>query len=97
MEDFDFEEGKNAAPVIFPNEPEDQKPESVNKWSLRDRLRSKVLWASLIGCLITVFSVFGVWQKIGISSEQFSDVVGAVGGVLAAFGILNDPTERGMF
>lgn len=65
-----------------------------NKWALRDRLRSKVLWAAVVGCIMTIFSVFGIWGKIGITSEEFSQVVGAIGAVLAAFGVFNDPTNR---
>lgn len=96
LDTVDFEAGKNAVPVEFVAPKENDEP-TGGKWALRDRLRSRVLWASLIGCLITIFSVLGVWEKIGISSEQFSEVIGAVGGVLAAFGIFNDPTERGAF
>ena len=65
-----------------------------NKWALRDRLRSKVLWAAVVGCLMTVFSAFGVWERIGITAEGFREVVAAVGAVLAAFGVFNDPTNR---
>lgn len=72
-------------------------PEDENKWALRDRLRSEVLWAAVIGCIMTVFSAFGVWEKIGITADGFREVVAAVGAVLAAFGVFNDPTERGRF
>lgn len=65
-----------------------------NKWALRDRLRSKVLWASVVGCIMTVFTVLGIWDKIGITAEGFSEIAGSVGAVLAAFGIFNDPTNR---
>lgn len=69
----------------------DDKP---HKWALRDRLRSKVLWASVVGCIMTIFSVLGLWDKIGITAAGFSEIVGAVGAVLAAFGVFNDPTNR---
>lgn len=69
----------------------------MNKWDLRNRLKSKVLWSAIIGCLITVFSVFGVWDKIGITAEGFSEIVGSVGALLAAFGVLNDPTSPDRF
>ena len=65
-----------------------------NKWALRDRLKSRVLWAALAGCLMTVCSVFGVWERIGITAEGFREIIAAVGAVLAAFGVFNDPTNR---
>ena len=65
-----------------------------NKWAMRDRLRSRVLWTAIIGCICTVFSALGVWEKIGVSADGFSEIAGAVGAVLAAFGVLNDPTNR---
>ena len=70
--------------------------EEVNegKWALRDRLKSRVLWASLIGCLCTIFSVFGIWDKIGITAAGFNEVIAAIGTMLTAFGVLNDPTNR---
>lgn len=65
-----------------------------NKWALRDRLKSKVLWAAVVGCIMTIFSAFGLWDKIGITAAGFSEVVAAIGAVLAAFGVFNDPTNR---
>lgn len=68
--------------------------EPVNKWALRDRLRSRVLWAAVVGCIMTICSTLGLWDKIGITAQGFSEIVGAVGAVLAAFGVFNDPTNR---
>ena len=68
-----------------------------NRWALRDRLKSRVLWAAVAGCIMTVFSVFGVWERIGITAEGFREIVAAVGAVLAAFGVFNDPTNREAF
>ena len=64
------------------------------KWALRDRLKSRVLWAAVAGCVMTVCSVFGVWEKIGITAGGFSEIAASVGAVLAAFGVFNDPTNR---
>ena len=71
-----------------------EEPAKVNRWALRDRLRSRVLWAAFAGCVMTVFSAFGLWEKIGISSETFREVIAAIGALLAAFGVFNDPTNR---
>ena len=72
-------------------------PQSENRWALRGRLRSRVLWAAVVGCIITVLSALNLWEKIGITADGFREVVGAIGAVLAAFGVFNDPTERGRF
>ncbi len=64
------------------------------KWALRDRLRSKVLWAAALGCLMTVCSAFDLWQRMGITAEGFREIAASVGTVLAAFGVFNDPTNR---
>lgn len=67
------------------------------KWALRDRLRSKVLWAALLGCVITICSAFDLWSKIGITADCFREIAASVGAVLAAFGVFNDPTSREAF
>lgn len=92
----DFEAGKTEHIEFTASESEISLPVEVNngKWALKDRLKSKVLWAAIVGCIVTIFSVFDVWEKIGITSEQFSETIGAIGGLLAAFGILNDPNNR---
>ena len=64
------------------------------QWALRDRLRSKVLWASVVGLIMTVFSAFNLWDKLGIAPDGFREFVAAVGAVMAAFGVFNDPTNR---
>ena len=75
----------------YENEPA---PAEASKWALRDRLRSKVLWAAVVGCIITVISAFDAWQYIGINAEGFREIAASVGAVLSAFGVFNDPTNR---
>ena len=67
------------------------------KWALRDRLKSRVLWAAVLGCVMTVLSAFDAWDRLGISAEGFREVAASVGAVLAAFGVFNDPTNREAF
>ena len=67
------------------------------KWALKDRLRSPVAWAAIAGCIATIFSVFGVWSKIGIDIKGFDEIVASIGTVLTAFGVFNDPTNRNAF
>jgi uncharacterized membrane protein len=85
----------NAEPAepAAPEEPEKKE----HKWALRDRLRSRALWAALAGLLVTVLSAFDIWDAIGITAPQLQGILTAMGAVLAAFGVFNDPTERDRF
>ena len=64
------------------------------KWALRDRLKSRVLWAAVVGCLLTVGSAFDLWSRIGITADGFREIAASIGAVMAAFGVFNDPTNR---
>ena len=85
----DFNEVYEAAPV----ETEPEKP-IVNKWALRDRLRSKVLWLSVIAEVVKIAEVVYQWIKYGITPEGIEIVLLAVLAILSIFGIVNDPTNR---
>ena len=76
---------------------DDPAAEQANKWALKDRLRSKVLWASLVGALMDLFTALGLWDKIGVTSVRVQAVIAAIGTILVAFGILNNPTDREAF
>lgn len=93
----DFEETPTIEEVYENAPASEPEPKASGKWALRDRLRSKVLWAAVLGCVITVFSAFDIWSKIGITAEGFREIAGSVGAVLAAFGVFNDPTSRKVF
>lgn len=86
----DFMETYEASPVEADAPP-------TKRWALRDRLRSKVLWAAVLGCVMTLFSALNLWERIGITAEGFKEIAASVGAVLAAFGVFNDPTSREAF
>lgn len=69
----------------------------MNKWDLRGRLRSKAAWAAVAGLVMIILSVFNVWSKIGITMDGFREIMAAIGAVLDAFGIFNDPTSPDRF
>lgn len=69
-------------------------PEKV---AVKDRLKSWAVWTSVFGALAVILNAFGVFEKIGIDSTSFDMVVNAVGSVLIAFGILNNPTDKTAF
>ena len=58
-----------------------------------NRFKSWALWLSVAGALWTIANAFGLTQKIGIDEGTFKTVLDAVGVVLLAFGIVNNPTD----
>ena len=58
-----------------------------------NRFKSWALWLSVAGALWTIANAFGLTQKIGIDEGTFKTVLDAVGVVLIAFGIVNNPTD----
>lgn len=88
MRTSDFEKVYESAPV----EPEPEKP--VNKWALRDRLRSKVLWAAVVSELISIG--YNLYQCIqyGFTENLLKMIAMSLLGILTIFGILNDPTNK---
>lgn len=59
----------------------------------RSRLKSWALWVSVAGALWTIASAFGLPEKVGITEGMFTNCLTAIGGVLIAFGIVNNPTD----
>ena len=70
---------------------------TTNTVSVKDRLKSWAVWTSVLGALAVILNAFGVFEKIGIDSASFDMIVNAVGSVLIAFGILNNPTDKTHF
>lgn len=58
-----------------------------------NRFKSWALWLSVAGALWTIANAFGLTQKIGIDEGTFKTVLDALGVVLIAFGIVNNPTD----
>lgn len=58
-----------------------------------NRFKSWALWMSVAGAVWTILSAFGVTESIGLTESMFKTVLDAVGAVLIAFGIVNNPTD----
>lgn len=67
------------------------------KTCIKERLKSWAVWVSVLGALGVILNAFGVFEKIGIDSTTFDVIVNAVGTILIAFGILNNPTDKNCF
>ena len=68
-----------------------------NKVCIKERLKSWAVWVSVLGALGVILNSLGVFEKLGITSEAFEVMVNAVGTILIAFGILNNPTSKDCF
>ena len=44
-----------------------------------------------------LLSSFGITEKIGITSETWNTALNALGALLTAFGIVNNPTDKEHF
>lgn len=60
----------------------------------QNRFKSWALWLSVIGALWVIASAFGLPEKVGLTETTFNNIVNAIGTVLIAFGILNNPTSK---
>ncbi len=60
----------------------------------QNRFRSWALWVSVVGAVWTIFSAFGLPQKWGVTNETAMTVFNALGTILIAFGIVNNPTDK---
>lgn len=59
----------------------------------QNRFKSWTLWVSIAGAVWLIASAFGLPQAVGLTSEAFSTVLNAVGAILVALGIVNNPTS----
>lgn len=63
----------------------------------QNRFKSWALWVSVAGALWTILSAFGVTEAIGITESVYTQVLDAIGAILIAFGIVNNPTDKHSF
>ena len=59
----------------------------------RNRFTSWALWLSVIGAVWTILEAFGVPERYGMTHETWATMFNAVGAILIAFGIVNNPTN----
>ena len=60
---------------------------------VQPRWRSWAMWLSVAGAVWTIASCLGLTERIGISEGTFKTILDAVGTILIAFGLVNNPTD----
>lgn len=65
--------------------------------TLGTRLKSWATWVAIAGALWMLLSATGVTEIWGITNEGWNAVLNAIGALLTAFGIVNNPTDRSNF
>ena len=60
----------------------------------QNRFKSWALWVSVAGALWTIASAVGLVEMWGLDETMFKTVMDAVGAILIAFGIVNNPTDK---
>lgn len=65
--------------------------------NLQSRWKSPVAWAALAALVFFVLKTYGLLAPIGLTEESFKELVTLIFAALAAFGILNNPTNKDGF
>ena len=60
---------------------------------VQPRWKSWALWLSVIGAVWTILNAFGLPEQWGIEETTFWKIIDAVGVILMAFGLVNNPTD----
>jgi len=63
----------------------------------QNRFKSWAMWLSVAGAVWVIMSAFGLPEKWGLDRGTFDSVLNAIGAILIAFGILNNPTDKENF
>ncbi len=63
----------------------------------QNRFKSWALWVSVAGALWVIASAFELPERVGITESTFTKILDAVGTILIAFGICNNPTDSENF
>jgi len=63
----------------------------------QSRFASWAAWLTLLPVITLVGDTYGLWDVIGMPQDTFTKLFMAVGALLVAFGVFNNPTESQKF
>ena len=61
--------------------------------NIQNRFKSPILWSAIAGLVIILANAYDLWYLIGVDESQFREIIGAVGAVAIALGIINNPSD----
>ena len=61
---------------------------------LLERFKSWATWVAIAGAVWVALEAFGIPRKAGLTSQGWNAGLSALGTLLCAFGIVNNPTDR---
>lgn len=60
----------------------------------QSRWKSPVVWTSLAALLFFVLKTWGLLEWMGLDKNSFDELISLILAALAAFGVLNNPTDK---
>jgi uncharacterized membrane protein len=58
-----------------------------------NRLKSKVVWVSVVSLVLLILNTAGVFDKIGMSETSIKVIADSILSILVVLGILNSPID----
>ncbi|GAB6174518.1 hypothetical protein JCM15765_39960 [Paradesulfitobacterium aromaticivorans] len=63
----------------------------------QNRLKSPVAWGALAALALFILKTYGLLSAIGLTEDSFKELTNLIFAAAAAFGILNNPTNKDGF
>jgi phi LC3 family holin len=63
----------------------------------QNRFKSPVVWAAIVGQIIALGQLTGLWSKFGVDAGVAGDVAAGIIQLGVIVGVLNDPTTADKF
>jgi len=63
----------------------------------QNRFLSWTAWLTLLPIITMLGDTYGLWKIIGMPQDVFTKLFTAVGALLVAFGVFNDPTSKNTY
>lgn len=64
---------------------------------MQNRFKSPVAWGALVALVLFVLKTYGLLQVVGLTEDSFKELTTLIFAAAAAFGILNNPTDKENF
>lgn len=64
------------------------------EYEVQPRWKSWATWAAALGAIAILLQAVGLLDRWGITDESVNAIITAIGAILTAFGIVNNPTDK---